>query len=140
MNTQFVNLRHLIQISCRTVCAFINVALQILFSLLVSTFCIIIYLSSNTLTQLTMEIKRIGMQQMDGSMCTTFRKLQKETEGVLPDLIGVLLLARRYKVSVCDLMMIIMRTPLQIVTFTGSTLVEGRDDGALITLYRDISR
>ena len=67
----------------------------------VSEHILYIYLSSNTLTQLTMEIKRIGMQQMDGSMCTTFRKLQKETEGVLPDLIGVLLLARRYKVSVC---------------------------------------
>ena len=27
---------------------------------------------------------------------------------------------------------------LQIVNFTGSTLVEGRDDGKLITLHRDI--
>ena len=55
-------------------------------------------LSHTHSTQLTMEIKRIGMQQMDGSICTTFRKLQKETEGIFPDLIGVLVLARRFKV------------------------------------------
>ena len=52
--------------------------------------------------QLSVELRKVGVRQMDGSVCTTFRKLQKETEGLFPNLIGTLMLAKRYRVCMCE--------------------------------------
>ena len=48
--------------------------------------------------QLAMEIKRVGIRQANGTVCTTFRQLQRGAEGVIPDFIGTLMLARKYQV------------------------------------------
>jgi hypothetical protein len=69
-----------------------------------------------------MVIKSVGVHQKDGSVCTTFRKLQRETEGLFPDFMGTLTAAKRY----------------HIVNYEGTNLIEGRDDGVLITLHRDV--
>ena len=48
--------------------------------------------------QLSMAIKSVGVHQRDGSVCTTFRKLQRETESLFPDFVGTLMAAKRYHV------------------------------------------
>lgn len=48
--------------------------------------------------QLTKEIKRVGVKQIDGTVCTTFRKLHRETEGIFPDFMSTLMAAKRYQV------------------------------------------
>lgn len=55
--------------------------------------------------QLSMAIKSVGVHQRDGSVCTTFRKLQRETEGLFPDFMGTLMAAKRYHVRYNDILL-----------------------------------
>lgn len=55
--------------------------------------------------QLTKEIKRVGVKQIDGTVCTTFRKLHRETEGIFPDFMSTLMAAKRYQVRIHHIML-----------------------------------
>ena len=46
-----------------------------------------------------MEIKRVGVRQINGTVCTTFRKLQRDAVGVFPDFMSTLMAAKRHQVS-----------------------------------------
>lgn len=68
-------------------------------------------------TQLTKEIKRVGVKQIDGTVCTTFRKLHRETEGIFPDFMSTLMAAKRYQVSGEQCLLIKMHRYLCVTIF-----------------------